>query len=190
MQPPLKTPWNYSLSRMQWDRKWCTWHSIHMYPHCELQWWPVGFRVQFKVLIITPGALHATEPGYLRNLLSLHVSTCPSRSAKVSTFWIQSSKNQGTIIVVSSQWNVMPQRSVVLSPYWHFAKCKKKLVVFPGLGRGRWSRPSVFLFYGHNGVGVLTGYIFSWFTVYSFHSVVSHSESSRSWRTLKMNEWI
>lgn len=45
----------------------------------ELHWLPVGYRIQFKILVLTWRALHDMAPPYIKDLLTLHI---PARSLR------------------------------------------------------------------------------------------------------------
>ncbi len=54
----------------------------HITPVLEsLHWLPVGYRIQFKVLVLTFKALHGQAPGYLSELLHVYTPGRALRSA-------------------------------------------------------------------------------------------------------------
>lgn len=52
---------------------------------CEFHWLPVGFWVQFKVLIVTFKTLQGMEPDYLHDCLSSIVSVHSNRLGRIAS---------------------------------------------------------------------------------------------------------
>lgn len=73
---PFKSIWQFQLM-------WNTAGPIAVCVSCELNWLPLCFWMQFKVLVFTFKVLHGTGPGYLRDHLFPITSTHPIRSIRV-----------------------------------------------------------------------------------------------------------
>ncbi|KAK9409653.1 hypothetical protein NXF25_000828 [Crotalus adamanteus] len=82
----------------------------------ELHWFPIGLRVQFKVLVITFKALYGSGPGYLQDRLLPHSSLRAVRSHRLGLLRAPSAKQchlagprrRAFSVMVPTLWNQLP----------------------------------------------------------------------------------
>ena len=86
----------------------------------DLHWFPVNYRIDFKILLFTFKTLNNLAPPYLSNLLHRHTPACCLRSADVNLlhpirtnlqFW----GDRAFATAAPSLWNALPNDNTLSS---------------------------------------------------------------------------
>lgn len=104
----------------------------------QLNWLPVCFRIQFKVLVMTFKALDGSGPGYLADCVSLYEPAWTLRSSGEaflsipypSQAWLVGTRNQAFSVAAPRSWNALLPREARMALSLLYFQWQAKIFLF------------------------------------------------------------
>lgn len=139
----------------------------------SLHWLPVKYRINFKVLLFVFKALHGLAPGYISDLLSLHLPTRSLRSSSqvvlsVPRSQLKSRGDRAFSIAAPRLWNSLPPFIKFSSSLEVFKSNLKTYLFFKAFGSPWYPFYSVYLVYYFIGWCCMCIYVCLCVNAYSF----------------------